>query len=116
MSIDPTMSDQAILRQIGERLAHIRLSKDLTQQAVAEQAGMSLRTLQRLESGEAATQLSGVIRLCRALGILEQLDLFIPPPTPSPMQLLKLKGKERQRASGKDLAVKEERKPWTWAE
>ncbi len=55
--------------------------------------------MQRLELGAAATQLSGFIRVCRVLGLVEQLDTFIPEPAASPMAQLKQQGRKRQRAT-----------------
>jgi len=95
-------ADGHLLAELGGRLARIRLDKDLTQGEVAREAGVGVRTLQRLESGEAATQLSAFLRVCRVLGLTERLDLFIPvaAATPSPMDQLKLEGRRRRRASG----------------
>lgn len=115
MKIDSKMTDQALLRLIGERLAGLRLARNLTQQQLAEQAGLGLRTVQRLELGEAATQLSGFIRVCRVLGLVENLEMFIPQPTVSPMAQLKQAGRKRQRATGKNAATAKPGK-WTWGE
>ena len=60
MNIESTITDIALLQLIGERLSQWRLSKNLTQAQLAEQAGLALRTVQRLELGAAATQLYGL--------------------------------------------------------
>jgi transcriptional regulator with XRE-family HTH domain len=115
MQIDSTMADGALLRLIGERIAGLRLARNLTQQQLAEQAGLGLRTVQRLELGAAATQLSGFIRVCRVLGLVENLETFIPQPTVSPMAQLKQAGRKRQRATGRKTTP-ETSKKWTWGE
>jgi transcriptional regulator with XRE-family HTH domain len=115
MKIETQMTDERLLKLIGGRLAGLRLEKNLTQEQLADQAGLGLRTLQRLEQGAAATQLSGFVRVCRVLGLLERFDAFIPEPVSSPMAQLKLQGRKRQRASGQQ-AVKGEPKKWTWGE
>ena len=51
MKMDSKMTDEALLRLLGERLSGIRLARNLTQQHLAEQAGLGLRTVQRLELG-----------------------------------------------------------------
>ena len=109
------MTDEAMLRWVGERLAALRLDRNLTQQQVAEQAGLGLRTVQRLELGATATQLSGFIRVCRVLGLVENLELLLPVPAASPMAQLKQAGRKRQRASGRKTAPGPA-KPWTWGE
>ena len=114
MKIDPKMTDDALLQRIGERLAALRLARNLTQRQLAEQAGLGLRTVQRLEQGAAATHLSGFIRVCRVLGLVEQLDAFIPEPPASPMAQLQQQGRRRRRASGKTAAGAA--KKWSWGE
>jgi transcriptional regulator with XRE-family HTH domain len=109
------MTDEVLLRLVGERLSGCRLARNLTQQQLAEQAGLGLRTVQRLELGAAATQLSGFIRVCRALGLVDNLEAFIPEPAVSPMAQLKQAGRKRQRATGKKAAVGTPKK-WTWGE
>lgn len=114
MKIDSKMTDEALLRLVGERLSGLRLARNLTQQQLAEQAGLGLRTVQRLELGATATQLSGFIRVCRVLGLVVNLETFIPEPAVSPMAQLKHGGRKRQRATGKKAAGKS--KKWTWGE
>jgi transcriptional regulator with XRE-family HTH domain len=113
MKIDTGITDDALLKLIGERLARLRLSKNLTQEQLAEQAGLGLRTLQRLELGAAATQLSGFVRICRALDLIERFEVLIPEATASPVARLKLQSRQRQRAS---RPKSEAAKPlkWTW--
>jgi len=115
MKISTELTDQTLLQEIGERLARARIDLDLTQAALAEKSGVAKRTIERLESGEAATQLSGFLRVCRALGLLERIDLMLPEPTPGPMAQLKQQGHLRQRATGKKAAAEPEKK-WTWGE
>ena len=114
MKIGSHITDETLLKLIGERLARLRLTQNLTQQQVAEQAGLGLRTVQRLELGAAATQLSGFARVCRVLGLLERFETLIPEEAVSPMAQLKRQGRKRQRATGKKLAGKANN--WTWGE
>lgn len=115
MKISGQLTDEAILSELGGRVAALRLGRNLTQADLASQAGVSKRTLERMESGEVAMQFSNLIRVCRALGLVGNLDLLVPEPTPGPMALLQLRGRQRQRASRKVSArVKEE--PWKWGD
>jgi transcriptional regulator with XRE-family HTH domain len=113
MKITKQTTDTIILGELGGRLAKIRLDRNLTQAALAVQAGISKRTLERLEAGEVATQLSGFIRVCRVLDLIERLDLFIPEPVPSPVAQLKWGAKKRQRASTHQ-ATRVSEKKWEW--
>lgn len=110
------MTDAALLQLIGERVAALRLARNLTQGQLAEQAGLGLRTVQRLELGAVATQLSGFIRVCRVLGLLERFDALLPQPAASPMAQLKLKERKRRRASGRKSAPLPPGKKWTWGD
>jgi transcriptional regulator with XRE-family HTH domain len=101
MKIQVQTSDAEVLEVLGERLLRTRLERDMTQAQLAELAGVGKRTIERLEAGSVGTQLSVFIRVCRVLGLLERLEVFIPEPVPSPIQQLKLHGKRRKRASGK---------------
>jgi transcriptional regulator with XRE-family HTH domain len=115
MKIAMNMTDEALLKLIGERLARVRLARNLTQGQLAEQAGLGLRTIQRLEQGAAATQLSGFVRVCRVLGLVEHFEMLIPEPTASPMAQLQQQGRKRKRATGKKVAEGKPKK-WTWGE
>jgi len=99
---DPlTKSDEAVLAALGERLARRRLRRDLTQQQLADEAGVSRRTVVRLEAGE-STQLTNLVRVLRVLGLIEDLAALAPEPGPSPLEQLRNRGRERKRASGKE--------------
>lgn len=110
------MTDEALLELIGGRLAAMRLARNLTQEELAEQAGLGVRTVQRLETGAVAAQLSGFLRVCRVLGVLERLDLLLPEPKPGPMELLRGRGKARQRARGRRGRAATVKEEWTWGE
>lgn len=114
MKLASSLTDTAVLLEIGARLARYRLNRNLTQQALAAEAGISLRTLNRIECGE-PSQSANLIRVLRALGLLDNLELVVPEPPVSPMQQLKLKGKVRQRASGA-VAADAVAEPWTWSD
>lgn len=115
MKLTPILSDDALLRELGSRIARLRLERNLTQAQLATEAGISKRTLERIEKGEAAAQLSAFLRLCRALDLMERIDSLFPAPLPSPVEQLKLRGKIRRRASTPRGAVEEPR-PWTWGD
>jgi len=115
MNIRPEFSDELVLQEVGARLARTRLERNLTQAKLADTAGISKRTLERLESGAASTQLTTFIRVCRALGLLQRFDTFLPKPIASPVEELRLHGRKRKRASGTRVE-KTVNKKWTWGE
>ena len=114
MIINKLLADEAILAEIGKRIARRRLDLSVTQAAVAEQAGVSKRTVERLESG-ASAQMSSFIRVLRVLDLLPGLEQMIPVAGPSPLALLRNKGKERRRAS-KRRPSELTGKAWSWGD
>lgn len=115
MKIGSQLTDERVLAEVGTRIAALRLARNLTQEQLAEQAGLGLRTVQRLELGAAATQLSGFIRVCRVLGVLDRLELLFPEPVASPIAQLKMQGRQRRRASGRKQPTSAAKK-WTWGD
>ncbi len=113
MKIEGLLTDEAILAELGGRLAQRRLELQLTQEVLAEQAGVSKRTVERIEAG-ATAQMSTLIRLLRALALLDRLETLAPETGPRPMDLVRLKGKARKRASGRRKPADEE--PWHWGD
>jgi DNA-binding XRE family transcriptional regulator len=115
MRISSQLGDAVVLKELGGRISHARIERNLTQAMLAAEAGISKRTVERLESGEVGTQLSGLVRVCRVLGFLERLDSFIPEPTPSPIAQLKLQGRTRKRASH-TKPTRNATTKWSWGE
>lgn len=92
------LSEEAIRQEIGRRLRRQRLNQNVSQVALATRSGVSRAAVQGVEGGADCT-LTTLIRLLRGLGVLDQLDLFLPDPGISPIQIARLQGKVRQRAS-----------------
>lgn len=93
------MSDPAVLEEIGARIQRHRLNRNVTQEELADHAGVSRTLVQNLERGRGCT-LRGLVRILRALELLPQLEVFLSDPGPSPLQLARLSGHTRRRASG----------------
>jgi len=106
------ISNDAVLKQLGKRLLQYRLNKNMTQAALSKEAGVSARTINRVEHGQ-STHLSNLISLLRSLDLLQNIDALIPKPAISPIQQIALQGKSRQRASS---SVKEKSETWSWGE
>jgi transcriptional regulator with XRE-family HTH domain len=105
-----SMSSEAVAEEIGRRIEQLRLERNLTQQQIADEVGLSRLSYRRLEAGEA--KLINVIAVLRVLGQLEVLERAIPDVIFSPMEQLKLLGKKRKRASGSRL-INKKSKPYS---
>ena len=102
-----TFSSQQIEQNLCSQLANIRLSRNQTQRQLAEEAGISLRTLRRLENGE-GTSLDNFLRVLIALRLQHVLEHVLPDPTIRPMERLEGRKKLRQRARPKSGLSSEE--------
>jgi transcriptional regulator with XRE-family HTH domain len=98
MRIDSKLTDAAVLEELGLRMRQARLGRNLTQHRVADEAGVSPPTINKLEHGK-PVQLITLVRAMRVLGLLDGLEAAIPEPGPSPIDQLQRRGHERRRAS-----------------
>ncbi len=72
MKINASTYTETTLTEIGERLLKQRLGANLTQAALAKKAGVSKRTIERIESGS-SIQLSTLIQVLHVFNLLEAL-------------------------------------------
>jgi transcriptional regulator with XRE-family HTH domain len=97
-----------------KQLESIRLSRNITQVQLAEEAGVSPRTIGRLEKGHGVS-LDTFIRVLRALGIQQNLAVLLPDPSVRPVERVGASGVERrrarpsQRSTGRSTA-------WVWGD
>lgn len=115
MKITNLTTDDATLAEIGRRMAEARLAQAMTQAQVALAAGVSKRTVERLEDG-GSVQVANLVRCLRALGKLEGLERLLPETPPNPIDLLERHGKTRQRARRDTDDGVGAGAPWTWGD
>ncbi len=94
------LSDMAILSKLGTRLKSYRISRGLKQQELALESGVGISTIAKIENGQPVSFLL-LISVMRTLGLLENIDLLVPEQKPSPMELLKMQGKQVKRVRTK---------------
>lgn len=107
-----TANSDQIAKAMGSRLEKIRLSRNITQRSLAEEAGVAVRTLRNLEKGEGVS-LDTFLRVLGALGVQQNLETLLPDPKVRPMERIANKGRERKRASSMRVA---EPKAWSWGD
>ena len=95
-----SLSDGAVLSVLGERVKQERLNQNITQKKLSSLAGLSLIVIRRLEGGRGCT-LGNFIKILRSLGKLDQIDLLLPEPGISPIDLARRDGMQRKEASGR---------------
>ena len=97
--------------EIGFRLARLRLSRNVTQSMLAKEAGISPRTLRRLEAGGPST-LDTFLRVAVALDLGDTLLGAVPSRQIRPIERVSRRGSERQRARPRPQDGRET--AWTW--
>lgn len=105
-------SDQAILEELGKRLARRRIAMRMSQADLAARAGVGKRTVERIEAGESA-QTTTLVRLFRVLELLPALDALIPAESVRPMELLRHGGKMPRRVRKRQEAEPDS-SDWHW--
>jgi transcriptional regulator with XRE-family HTH domain len=120
MRITLKLTDMAVLQEIGSRLEGRRIDAGLTQAQLAEEAGISKRTVERIEAGH-STDFAMLLRVLRVLKLLEALDQLLPDLPQSPLMLLKSRGRSRKRVrhslrTPPGAAPPEPAAPWKWRE
>ena len=99
--------------EIGKRFARLRLARNVTQQMLAREAGIGLRTLRRLEAGQ-PTSFDTFLRVLIALDLGDGLLTAVPYYDIHPIQRVENRGRERRRARPK--AQGQQNQPWTWGD
>jgi transcriptional regulator with XRE-family HTH domain len=123
MNLEELMTDDAVLAELGRRLARHRLERNWTQAEMAAEAGLGQATVQRAERGE-SVQMTSMVKLLRTLGLLGALDAAVPESIVLPIaQLEREQRHARRRASGRGMASGRRRaadgpgeRPWTWGD
>jgi len=91
------------LKELGKRIAELRIARRMKQTELAYEAGVSHRTLQRLEAGEVVKS-DGLLKVINCLGRLETVMAALGSSGFSPYERLadaglKVSQLERQRAA-----------------
>lgn len=104
-------SSDAIAAALCARLNEIRLSRNISQEDLAADAGVSRSTLSRLADGKPIS-LDTFVRVMQALHLTDHLAALLPDPAIRPVDRVRLDGAERQRARGKRTAPSD----WRWGD
>ncbi|MEC4272553.1 helix-turn-helix domain-containing protein [Adlercreutzia sp. R25] len=101
MTIDDFASNEAVAKELGDRLRQARIGYPLTQAQLARRAGVSQRTVANLERGADVTT-GSLVSVLRALGLLSRMEMLVPAQEPGPLELLSEEPRrQRVRASRK---------------
>ncbi len=96
-----------------KRLENIRLSRNWTRKMLADESGLSDRTIANMEGGKGVS-FDTFIRVLIAFGIQSNLDMLLPDPSIRPMERIAHSGnKERRRARQKKEV---DTAKWEWGD
>ena len=110
------LADALILHRIGHHLKTARLKQNITQQSLADAAGVSLSSLKKIEKGEIGS-FDSLLRVLRTLGKLDVLLPLVDEEQLSPSEYYHLVQSntarhQRQRAVGRLNNTKKEDSTW----
>jgi len=94
--IDYFMTNAALLQYVGKQMQQMRINARLSQQQLADRAGLSRSTITQVENGK-GMNMESVVAMLRALNKLEILNTFETEALLSPILIAKLQGKIPQR-------------------
>lgn len=101
------------LRRFGGRVASQRLSHNIAQARLAQDAGVSVSSVKRLEAG-GNSSLDTLLRVLQVLGLADRFTDMLPQADVRPVERVQHGGHERQRASDRAPAAKAS--DWAWGE
>ncbi len=114
MKITISSSTEEVLCEVGKRIKAARINANMTQRQMAENTGLSLKTVSNLENGKDVS-FSTVIDVLRAMGNLQSLDVVLPENVVRPSQIVQM-GKSRERVRSRKLRVAEAESGWKWGD
>ncbi len=96
MKISSLTPETEILKELGVRLARLRKQHGVSQTRLAEEAGIGVATLRRIEAGQ-DSQIESWLKVLKSLGMTSAVDALLPEHFNSPMaEALAASGKRRK--------------------
>jgi len=111
------MNAEQIENEICKRLESVRLSQNISQQDLADNAGVSRRTISRMENGQGVS-FNTFIRVMPALKLTNQLDSLVPSIDIRPIERVKQKQIRKHASSPRKTNPSEPstKAPWKWSD
>lgn len=94
--IDYFMTNEALLQFVGKQMQQMRINARLSQQQLAERAGVSRSTVTQVENGK-GMKMESIVAMLRVLNKLEILNNFETNALVSPLLIAKQEGKTPKR-------------------
>ena len=91
------LPDAALLKEVGRRIAGLRISAKMKQEELAVKAGISRYALSRLENGAGGIRLDSFLSVLRCLNALNRLSALLPEPMLTPIQVAEMEKRIKAR-------------------
>ena len=92
------LGEKEAMRSLGARLRSHRLTRNLSQQYLADMVGVTVPTYRKIEAGDGTVEFRNVARALGVMGFGDALGNLIPEPEPE-LRLKDLLAPERKHAS-----------------
>ena len=115
MKLTKQNTTEAVLAEVIHRLVQRRIDLGLTQQDVADQTGIALRTLKRIEAG-GDCQFTTLIRLLQVYDLTDRLDMLVPEVSISPIKFIEQQQKSLKGTRKRVSKTGKPTKQWQWGD
>lgn len=87
MKIQNNLTNVALLGEIGQRVAHLRILRGMTQAELATRSGISRFAISRLENGAGGVRIENFFSVLRQLDILSRMETVLDSLELTPIQV-----------------------------
>lgn len=101
---------QEYIRELGQKIKTYRIMKEMSQQDLEDESGVSKRSISRLEQGE-SVQVDNLFKIIIALGLGENIELLVPDQTKRPSYYL-----DRRENKPKRVRKKTQKNEFKWGD
>ena len=113
MKLTAISSNEEMMRELGRRIRETRIDMGMTQTEIAGKAGVTKRTISRIENGEDLT-VSTLLNVLRALHLAQNVDALVPEAVIRPSVLMA--GMKKKQRVGKAVRREAKARLWKWGD
>ncbi len=109
------LSEEDILKHIGESIRGSRVASNLTLEELSKKSEINITTLSKIENGKTNTTILVIFRIFTSLGREKEIENLFPEPSASPILLSKLE-KKVPKLPQRVRKGKQKETEWKWKE
>ena len=104
MKIKSLTPEPEILKELGLRLARMRKQQGYSQTRLADEAGVGVATIRRIEAGQ-DSQLESWVKILKPLNMIASVDALLPENFVSPMAQVMSDRKNRRKSKRESAGI-----------